>query len=225
MQSLTSHISAGRRDSVTDPFAVMNAIGLVGFAFVGAAKAIKERYDVFGVTVVGVMTALGGGTTRDLLLNRVPKSLQSPGEVALSLVGVAAAVLLVHFLDDGHQHPVVLTADAIGLAAFTTTGALLGHQAGLPVFAVVALATVNAAGGGAISDILLGRTPFILRQDFYASCAVIGGLTFWALAQMDVALSAASAGCALVVLLARGLGIGRGWSLPTVQAWERRDAQ
>jgi uncharacterized membrane protein YeiH len=210
---------------VTDPFAVMNAIGLVGFAFVGAAKAIKERYDVFGVTVVGMMTALGGGTTRDLLLNRVPKSLQSPGEVALSLVGVAAAVLLVHFLDDGHQHPVVLTADAIGLAAFTTTGALLGHQAGLPVFAVVALATVNAAGGGAISDLLLGRTPFILRQDFYASCAVIGGLTFWALAQMDVALSAASAGCALVVLLARGLGIGRGWSLPTVQAWERRDAQ
>jgi uncharacterized membrane protein YeiH len=210
---------------VTDPFAVMNAIGLVGFAFVGAAKAIEERYDVFGVTVVGVMTALGGGTTRDLLLNRVPNSLQSPGEVALSLLGVAAAVLLVHFLDDGHQHPVVLTADAIGLAAFTTTGALLGHRAGLPVFAVVALATVNAAGGGAISDLLLGRTPFILRQDFYASCAVIGGLAFWALAQMGVALSAASAGCALAVLLARGLGIGRGWSLPTVQAWERRDAQ
>jgi len=210
---------------VTDPFAVMNAIGLVGFAFVGAAKAIEERYDVFGVTVVGVMTALGGGTTRDLLLNRVPNSLQSPGEVALSLLGVAAAVLLVHFLDDGHQHPVVLTADAIGLAAFTTTGALLGHQAGLPVFAVVALATVNAAGGGAISDLLLGRTPFILRQDFYASCAVIGGLAFWALAQMGVALSAASAGFALAVLLARGLGIGRGWSLPTVQAWERRDAQ
>jgi len=210
---------------VTDPFAVMNAIGLVGFAFVGAAKAIEERYDVFGVTVVGVMTALGGGTTRDLLLNRVPNSLQSPGEVALSLLGVAAAVLLVHFLDDGHQHPVVLTADAIGLAAFTTTGALLGHRAGLPVFAVVALATVNAAGGGAISDLLLGRTPFILREDFYASCAVIGGLAFWALAQMGVALSAASAGFALAVLLARGLGIGRGWSLPTVQAWERRDAQ
>ncbi len=73
---------AGRRGSVTDPFAVMNAIGLVGFAFVGAAKAVEERYDVFGVTVVGVMTALGGGTTRDLLLNRVPNSLQSPDEVA-----------------------------------------------------------------------------------------------------------------------------------------------
>ncbi len=88
-------------------------------------------------------------------------------------------MLFVHFLDDGHQHPVVLTADAIGLAAFTTTGALLGQQAGLPVFAVVALATVNAAGGGAISDLLLGRTPGILRDDFYASGAVIGGLAFW----------------------------------------------
>ncbi len=210
---------------VTDAFALMNAVGLIGFAFVGAAKAIEERYDVFGVTVVGVMTALGGGTTRDLLLNRVPNSLQSPGEVGLSLLGVTAAVVFVHYLDDGHQHPVVLTADAIGLAAFSTTGALLAHQAGLPVFAVVALATVNAAGGGAISDLLLGRTPFILREDFYASCAVIGGLTFWALAQMDVTVGLASTGCALAVLAARGLGLGREWSLPTVQVRERHDTR
>lgn len=69
-----------------DPFAIMNAIGLVAFALVGSAKAIREQFDLFGV-VVGLATAFAGGATRDVLVNRIPLVLSSLGEIALGLVG------------------------------------------------------------------------------------------------------------------------------------------
>lgn len=71
----------------TDPFAIMNAIGLVAFALVGSAKAIREQFDLFGVVVVGLATAFAGGATRDVLVNRIPLVLSSLGEIALGLVG------------------------------------------------------------------------------------------------------------------------------------------
>ena len=69
-----------------DPFAVMNTIGLVAFALVGSAKAIREEFDLFGIAVVGLAMAFAGGVTRDLLVNRVPLALRSPIEIALGLL-------------------------------------------------------------------------------------------------------------------------------------------
>jgi len=71
-----------------DPFAVMNTIGLVAFALVGASKAIREEFDVFGITIVGLAMAFAGGATRDLLVTRTPLALQSPIEISLGLLGV-----------------------------------------------------------------------------------------------------------------------------------------
>ncbi len=70
----------------------MNTIGLVAFALVGSAKAIREEFDLFGIAVVGLAMAFAGGVTRDLLVNRVPLALQSPIEISLGLLGVSLAV-------------------------------------------------------------------------------------------------------------------------------------
>jgi len=162
-----------------DPFAVMNTIGLVAFALVGSSKAIREGFDVLGITIVGLAMAFAGGATRDLLVARIPLALQSPIEIGLGLFGVGLAVTLSVVLSAPDTHPVTLVADAIGLAAFATTGAIVATQAGVSAFGVVAIATINAVGGGALADILLDRAPFILFEDFYASCAVLGGSTYW----------------------------------------------
>ena len=111
-----------------DPFAVMNTIGLVAFALVGATKAIREEFDLFGVAVVGLAMAFAGGVTRDLLVNRVPLALQSPTEIALGLIGVALAIALSAALASPDTHPITLVADAIGLAAFATTGASVARR-------------------------------------------------------------------------------------------------
>lgn len=214
---------------LTDPFAMMNAIGLVAFALVGSVKAIRERFDLLGIVVVGLATAFAGGATRDVLVNRVPLVLSSPGEIALGLFGVSLAIGVSAVLESPDDHPVTLVSDAIGLAAFATAGSIVAADAGLSSFGIVAVATINAAGGGACADILLDRPPFILLTDFYASCAVLGGGVFWTVTAVGGAESVAAALCAAATVGTRSAAVIYGWELPTAQrvgqalVWPRKE--
>ena len=200
-----------------DPFAVMNTIGLIAFAFVGSSKAIRERFDLLGIAIVGLVMAFAGGMTRDLLVTRTPLALQSPIEISLGLLGVGVAIALNSTLTTPETHPVTLLADAIGLAAFTTTGVIVATDAGLSVVGVVAIGTINAVGGGVFADILLDRAPFILFDDFYASCAVLGGGAY-VVAETAGASGGITAGiCAVMTVMLRVIAVTYNWSLPTVQ--------
>jgi uncharacterized membrane protein YeiH len=198
-----------------DPFAVMNTIGLVAFALVGASKAIREEFDLFGIVIVGLAMAFAGGATRDLLVTRVPLALQSPIEIGLGLVGVGLAIGLNVVLSSPETHPVTLVSDAIGLAAFATAGAIVATEVGVSAFGVVAIATINAVGGGAFADILLDRAPFILFEDFYASCAVLGGSAYWIVTALGATAGTAAAACAVVTVGTRLAAVTYGWNLPT----------
>lgn len=200
-----------------DPFAVMNTIGLVAFALVGSAKAIREEFDLFGIAVVGFATAFVGGVTRDLLVNRVPLVLQSPVEISLGLLGVGLAVVLSVSLSAPDEHSLTVLSDAIGLAAFATTGAIVATEAGISAFGIVAIATINAVGGGAFADILMDRSPFILFDDFYATCAVVGGLSYWVVDSVGVVDGSAAAVCATLTVTVRLVAVTNGWSVPSVQ--------
>ncbi|MWV40089.1 TRIC cation channel family protein [Natrialba sp. INN-245] len=206
-----------------DPFAVMNTIGLVAFALVGSSKAIREEFDVFGVAIVGLAMAFAGGVTRDLFVARVPLALQSPIEISLGLLGVGLAIVLSVVLSSPERHPVTLVSDAIGLAAFATTGAIVATEVGVSAFGVVAIATINAVGGGAFADILLDRAPFILFEDFYATCAVLGGSAYWLVGSIGGAESTAAVVCAVVTVVTRLVAVTYNWNLPTVQHCELLD--
>ena len=200
-----------------DPFAVANVVGLLAFAIAGALKAADADLDLFGVVVLGVVTALGGGTTRDVLVGRLPASLDSAGDVTVALVGVAIAVIVVAANGPRlRDNPLFLFSDALGLAAFAATGALVGTSVGLSPFGVVALATVTAVGGGSIADILLGRVPVVLREDFYATPALAGGVSFWALSTVGAPAAVSTLVCTVSVLGLRGLALTYDWQLPTV---------
>jgi hypothetical protein len=133
---------------VGTPFAVMNTIGLVAFALVGASKAIREEFDLLGITIVGVAMAFAGGAARGLLVTRVPLVVRSPIEISLGLVGVNLAVVLSLVLSAPDTHPVTVVADAIGLAAFATTGAIVAARVGVSAFGVVAIASIKTVGRG-----------------------------------------------------------------------------
>ncbi|QAU12102.1 trimeric intracellular cation channel family protein [Halorubrum sp. BOL3-1] len=205
-----------------DPFAAMNTVGLVAFALVGASKAVREEFDLFGVAVVGLAMAFAGGVTRDLLVARVPLALRSPVEIILGLVGVALAVGLSAWLASPDEHPVTVVADAVGLAAFAATGAIVATDAGVSAFGVVAVATVNAVGGGALADILLDRAPFVLFEDFYASCAVAGGVAYWLAGTLGAPSGVAAAVCAALTVGLRLVAVARGWRLPTAKRLDER---
>lgn len=195
----------------------MNTIGLVAFALAGSAKAIREEFDLFGIAVVGLAMAFAGGMTRDVLVSRVPLALQSPAEISLGLLGIGLAIALSAILTSPDTHPIALVSDAIGLAAFATTGAIVATEANVSAFGVVAIATINAAGGGAVADILLDRSPFILFDDFYASCAVLGGSAYWVAMSVGATVSTAAVVCAVVTVGTRLAAVTYGWNLPTMQ--------
>ena len=201
------------------PFDAMNALGLVAFGTVGALKAADAEFDVLGVAVLGVLTALGGGATRDVLVGRVPAILQSTTDVGFAFAGVALAVVLARRVGAGLlDHPAVVLPDAIGLAAFAASGALVGVDAGVSPFGVVVLGTVTGVGGGLVSDVLLQRVPFVLTEDFYATCAVAGSAALWLVVEFAGAGpglgAAAGAGSTLALRL---LAIRFDWRLPTVR--------
>ncbi len=197
-------------------FEVVNAIGLIAFALVGSSKAVREEFDLFGVLIVGLLTAFGGGTARDLLVDRMPMVLQSEWNVLFGFCGVLLAIGLRYAIAVPDEHRITVCADAVGLAAFATTGAIIASDAGLPAFGVVTIATINAVGGSVLADICLDRQPFILFQDFYASCAVLGGSSFWIVAGLTPGTTVAAAVCAGTTVLIRFVAIGRDWRLPSV---------
>ncbi|WP_254537290.1 trimeric intracellular cation channel family protein [Halomarina litorea] len=197
-------------------FDLMNALGLLAFAAAGALKGAEADLDLFGVGVLGVVTALGGGTLRDVLVGRVPGSLQSTTDVSVAFLGVALAVAFVVRRGDVRDHPALVGSDAVGLAAFAATGAQVGVEAGLSPFGVVVLATLTGVGGGSLADLLLTRVPVVLREDFYATPAVLGGVGFWAATRLGVPSGGALLGTAVLVFVVRVLAVARDWGLPTL---------
>ncbi len=198
-----------------EAFLIMNIVGLLAFAVVGSLKAIREGLDLFGITVLGTMTALGGGITRDLLVNHIPTALKSVVDMSVALIGVWLAIVIYKiFKKDISNRFFILIPDAIGLAAFTTTGAIIAYNADVSFFGIILLATLTGIGGGVISDILLGKVPSVLRDDFYASCAIIGSISFYITILSTNSLNTAAVICSLIVLMVRILAILYKWNLP-----------
>ena len=196
-------------------FELMNIIGLVAFAITGSLKAIEAKLDLLGITVLGTMTALGGGITRDLLVNHIPNALKSISDMSFAILGVWLALIIykIFGLDIKNKY-IILIPDAIGLSAFTTTGAIIAYNSEVSFFGIIILATLTGVGGGIISDILLGKVPSVLRDDFYASCAIIGAIAFYIVLLSGFSLAVASFVCSVVVFMIRIIAIMYNWQLP-----------
>ena len=198
---------------VGTPFAVMNTIGLVAFALVGASKAIREEFDLLGITIVGVAMAFAGGATRDLLVTRVPLVVRSPMEISLGLVGVNLAVVLSLVLSAPDTHPVTVVADAIGLAAFATTGAIVAARVGVSAFGVVAIASIKTVGRGRPARSGPVRPLRGLLRDLCGS----RGDTYWVAVALGAGAGTAAVACAGVTVATRLVAVTLDWQLPTVQ--------
>ncbi|GAB6073146.1 TRIC cation channel family protein [Venenivibrio stagnispumantis] len=200
---------------LTDVFFYMNIIGLIAFAVTGSLKAIKEGLDLLGITVLGIMTALGGGIVRDIMVNQIPNALKSLSDMSFALLGVWLAIVVYKITKTDLQNRyIILIPDAIGLSAFTTTGAIIAYNANISFFGVIILATITGVGGGLISDLLLGKVPSVLRDDFYASCSIIGAISFYITILITGDLTISSVICSLSVFMIRVVAILYNWHLP-----------
>ena len=201
---------------------IFEILGTIAFAFSGAVVGLSRRMDIFGISVLAVMTGVGGGMIRDVLCGITPPSaLQNPGGLLVSI----ATALLVSFLyplwklTENNRRLIVFAyniSDTIGLAAFTVTGALTAfykfpdsYHYLLPTM----LGMITAVGGGMLRDMMARRMPVVLYMDVYAVASAAGGLVLCILRQQSIPLSYASWTAFGIVVLLRFLAIHFKWQL------------
>jgi len=163
-------------------FALADLIGIITFAYAGLLVGIEKKLDLLGLIILSMLTALGGGIIRDLLVDRIPYALTNYLPV-VTVLGTVALVLILKPYDfkNVENSRLFIIADAAGLSAFSVAGAIIGLQAGLNGFGVVLVGFVTAVGGGIIRDVLINRVPLLLRRDFYGTVAILVASGVWVL--------------------------------------------
>lgn len=157
---------------------IMEWIGTVAFAVSGAFVAIEKKMDYFGICFLAIITAIGGGIIRDLLVNRShPAGLADPRYAIVSIV--TAFTVIVFYKHIKKLHHLVSIADGIGLAAFTAIGAqvavVTGHNT---IYAVVTMAVLTGTFGGVLRDVFANEKPRCFCREVYAAAAIIGAIAF-----------------------------------------------
>lgn len=192
---------------------VIELFGVAVFAISGALAAGRRSFDLLGVMVIATVTATGGGTLRDLLLDRSP--VFWIGDTTYLYASIVAAGLTVIYAR--YRHPpdrFILIADALGLALFSISGAQIAENAGYGGIVVVIMGTLTGAAGGMLRDVLCAEVPLILRRSrIYATAAIIGIIVYLALQPFFDRTLAALLGMASIASL-RLAAIIWDWTLP-----------
>lgn len=203
-------------------FSIFELLGTVAFAVSGAMEGVRHRMDLFGVTLLGLVTAIGGGVLRDLVIGQIPPKVFRDSRCAVLAILVALAVFIILKLTQ-ERKPRALAqlrdrlyflSDTIGLAAFTVLGiesAGPGRNTGLLLF----VGMITGVGGGVLRDILAGSVPSILRKHIYAVASLAGALADVLLMHILPAEIAMLAGFVLVVLI-RLAAAHYKWNLPHI---------
>jgi uncharacterized membrane protein YeiH len=164
----------------------LDLIGVAVFAISGALAAGRKQLDLIGVIVLGLVTAVGGGTIRDVLLNRQPIFwLADSSYVIVILLSTLSTVAYARWRPP--PAGTLLYADALGLALFSVTGAQIAERAGMPAAGGIVLGTITGAAGGVVRDVLSAEIPLVLRRgNLYASAAILGTGAYFALVALGV---------------------------------------
>jgi uncharacterized membrane protein YeiH len=171
---------------------IAGLLGVAVFAVSGALTAGRKHFDWLGVVVIAFVTAVGGGTIRDLLLDQNPIFwIRDTTYVYVVLSAAAATLVYVRFRRPPQMS--LLIADALGLALFTIGGAQIAEAQNLPPIMVIFMGTITGAVGGVVRDVLCGEVPILLRPaELYATTAIVGTAVYLVLEKFDVAVGAAA---------------------------------
>ena len=170
------------------PLQIADALGIFVFALSGGLAASRRGLDFFGILVVSLLPAIGGGTLRDLLLDRPVFWLEQSNTILIALSGGVLSAILGERIA---RFKTLIWFDAMGLALFSVIGAQAAHALGHGPIVVVMMGTITASFGGLLRDVVCNEVPLILREDIYATAALIGALVFWAAVSFDLAVQTA----------------------------------
>ena len=187
--------------------------GVAVFAMSGTLMAFKKHMDGFGVVVLASVTAIGGGTLRDMILDLPVFWVQDPSFFYAILVAAFGTII---WLRNSHRFPMhyLLVADAIGLAFFNVMGLQKALAYGAHPLVAIALGTMTGVFGGLIRDVISGEIPLVLKGELYATTCIVGGVGYIAASAVGVAQTSCMAISVCLTLTVRLLAMRRQWHLP-----------
>ena len=208
---------------MTEFLLILEIIGTVAFAVSGAMTGLSKKMDIFGVVILGLTTAVGGGAVRDVILGLTPPAMFTNPIYAAVAAVVSVIVFLPavrRWLTTYHRASdlVMLVMDSLGLGVFTVVGIQRAYTATdhRGFFLLVFVGVVSGVGGGLMRDVMAGNTPYIFVKHVYASASIIGAILCVVLWQPLGATTAMVLGAA-VILAVRLLAAHYHWSLPRAE--------
>lgn len=204
---------------------VLNAIeilGTIAFAISGSMVAIRKRVDLFGVLLLGMTTAVGGGITRDVLLGNTPPRIFSCLDILfIAFLSSLLVFLIAYYAREKYQKNLELADrinnifDAFGLGLFTVTGMKVAAEAGVENCVIlVFFGALTGIGGGLLRDLMVDQIPFVLKKHIYAVASIAGGFSYYFLKEYVMPDTAAVVISILLVVLLRVLATIYRWNLP-----------
>ena len=198
-----------------DVLLVIEVIGTIAFAISGIRLAAAKEFDWFGAYTIGLVTAIGGGTLRDVLLDIPVFWMQTP--LYLLVTGLSLALVIIFRKALVKFNRTLFIFDAIGLALFVVIGIQKTIDVGLPMWVAIAMGTITGSFGGVIRDILINIEPLFFRKDNYATAWLAGGVAFWIIMECGGSDTLQQIMCAVVVIGLRICALKYNWALPQLK--------
>lgn len=194
---------------------IIEMLGTVAFAISGIRLAAAKNFDWFGAYVVGLVTAIGGGTLRDVLLDIPVFWMETPSFLAVTLISLITVIVFRKALVKGMR--TVFYFDAIGLALFVVVGIEKTLVAQYPMWVAIVMGIITGSFGGITRDILINEMPLFFRKDIYATACLAGGVVYWLASLPGVSPVIPQCACAVAVIGLRVAAVHFGWSLPILK--------
>jgi uncharacterized membrane protein YeiH len=192
--------------------------GTFAFAISGIRLASAKKFDWFGAYVVGIVTAVGGGTVRDILLNTTPFWMEQPSYLIVS--GLALLFVIVFRKYVIRLNNTFFIFDAIGLGLFVIVGVVKTLDFGFPMWVAIVMGTITGSFGGMMRDILINEEPLIFRKDIYALACVFGGVAYYACMLLSLPSALSQFISAISVFIIRILAVKYHISVPALKGEE-----
>ena len=194
---------------------IIEVIGTLAFAVSGIRLAARKHFDWFGAYTIGVVTAIGGGTIRDLLLDAPPFWMLSWMYLAVTGLGFFIVLAFKKVLASDSRS--LFMFDAIGLALFVITGIQKSLVYGYPMWVAIIMGTITGSFGGVSRDVLINEEPLFFRKDIYATACIAGGIMYWIAGLCGCSDWVCQLLCAATILALRWGALRYGWHLPEMK--------
>ncbi len=196
--------------------------GVAVFAATGALAASRKQLDIIGFVFLAILTGVGGGTVRDLILGATPVFwVNQPGYLTVATATAVLTYFSAHLV--WSRYIVLLWLDAIGLAAYCVIGAAKGLALGVPPLIAVVTGVMTATFGGILRDIVAGEPSVLLRPEIYVTAALSGAAVYVVMSEAGTPEGAAAVGGVIIAFLVRGGALAFGWKFRVYKARAGRE--